>query len=69
MAAIEPVEWRPSSLTSGARARYRQGELLGFPGVSAFSYVGLQDYVYLVPHGTPPLISFLTLSYTFGCLF
>jgi len=49
---IEPVEW-PSSLTSDARSRYRQGELLSFPCVSAPSHVGLQDYVYLVPHGSP----------------
>jgi len=69
MAAIEPVEWPPSSLTSGARARYRQGELLGFPCVSAFSYVGLQDYIYLLPRRTPLLISFFTLAYPFGCLF
>ena len=69
MATIEPVEWRPSSLTSDARARYRQGELLSFPCVSTSSHVDFQDYVHLVPHGSPPLISFLALAYHFGGLF
>ena len=66
---IEPVEWRPSSLTSDARARYRQGKLLSFPCVSTSSHVDLQDYVYLVPHGSPPLTFFLALAYPFGRLF
>jgi hypothetical protein len=65
MAAIEPVKW--PSLSSNALSSYPHGELLSLPYASTSFQVGLEDYVYFVPHESSDTLSHLGLTLLAAC--